>query len=533
MKKLLATVLAAGLLACGPAQTSNITSGGERGGAIADKTGSSATAASGPSSFRAKQPAPGTPRPFQLPSVQTFKLGEAIDVYLVEDHSLPTVSVSLVFDGGAMTDPAGKEGLASVCMDMLTEGTRRLDKLAFQRKLADIGSDVWSWASVDTQGLGMRTLSKNFEGTLKLFRQSLRAPGFRGADLKRMVKRRIQSIKQAKGNPGSVAGRLLWSVTFGPKHPRGRISTENSLRKIRVADCRRYQRAYLKPRGARLFVVGDLTKEQVETSFSKLLKGWKGKPKLPTMPARAPRDGRIFFVNIPGAAQSSVYLTHSGPERKDPQYFANWMMAQVFGGSFSARVNMNLREDKGYSYGARGGFSYNRMFGTFYAGASVRSDSTIQSIRELYKEMKDLRDWKRKATTSELTREKNGAILALPARFATAKQALSQYRNLVYFGLSLDYYNTFVSKVNKVGLDQVNMAARAQLQPGNVQLLVVGDGKAAMKVRENGKDVPMVDRDGKPITLLVALKMMAAEKEMGAGGLVILDADGKIENNSK
>ncbi len=522
--------LLVGLLACGGVPQGGAgTAGAGAAGAGAAGAGSEGPAAhAGAESFRAKQPVAGAPRPFQLPPMQTFKVG-GIDVYLVESHELPTISASLVFDGGAISDPKGKEGLASVCMDMMTEGTRKLDKIAFRKALADIGSDVWSWASKETQGLGMRTLSKNFDRTFALFVDSLKKPGFRNSDLKRMVKSRSESIKQAKGSAGAVAGRLLWSVTFGSGHAQARVTTEKSLKRLRTNDCTRYQKQALRPNGARLFVVGDLTKAQVQKALSPVLSTWKGKAKVAKAGPREPRQGRIFFVDVPGAKQSSIYLTQPGPRRKNPQYFANWMMSQIFGGSFSARVNMNLREDKGYSYGARAGISYTRDFGTLYVGSSVRADSTIQSIRELHKEMQDMGHARRAATQPELTREKNGAILALPARFATAKSALSQYRNLVYHGLPLGYYSTFVSKIERVELDQVKVASGAWLKTYDIKLLVVGDAKAKMKIRKGDEDVDYVDRDGKPIGLLMGLQMMAAEKELGPGALVVLDADGKIK----
>ena len=300
----ISALLAVGLLACGGGTSTKGTGPGTGGSADGNNAGE--TTAPVAEEYRKSQPKPSAPRPFQLPPIQTFKLGNAIDVYLVENHDLPTVSVSLVLDGGAMSDPKGKEGLASACMDMLTEGTKKLDKLAFQRALADIGSDVWSWASVDTQGLGMRTLSKNFDQTMKLFVDSLRTPGFRKSDLNRMVKRRIASIKQSKGNPSAVAGRVMWSVTYGATHPNGRVSTEKSLSRLRTSDCKRYHARYLKPTSARMFVVGDLKEKQVREAFEPLLKKWRGKPAVSKMPTRQPRKGRLFFVDIPGSQQSAV-----------------------------------------------------------------------------------------------------------------------------------------------------------------------------------------------------------------------------------
>jgi predicted Zn-dependent peptidase len=204
------------------------------------------------------------------------------------------------------------------------------------------------------------------------------------------------------------------------------------------------------------------------------------------------------------------------------------MMAAVFGGNFTSRINMNLREDKGYSYGARGGFSYSREFGTFSAGASVRTDATYQSLLEIDRELKALWAGKKPVTKDELDREKTGAILSLPARFATANAALGQYRGLVYFGLPLDYYASYVAKLEKVSLRDVSAAAARNLRPGQAVYLVVGDGDAKVIVRdEHGKDVPLL-KDGQQLTLRQALAELAARGDVGGGGLVELDADAQL-----
>lgn len=483
--------------------------------------------------FRASQPEATQPRSFNLPGIVQFKLAEQIDVYLVERHQLPTISMELNFDGGEVNDRKGREGTASICMSMLSEGTKKLDKLAFEEALADVASNVSSYAGSESQGVSMSTLSKNFDATFALFQDSIINPGFRKTELERMVKRTLESLKQRKGSPGSVAGRLISNIIYGSKHPFGAITTERSLSKIKINDCANYHRSYIKPKGARLFVVGDMTQEQITAKFTPLLAKWKGSPrKVAALPAPKSRAGRIFFVNIPGAAQSSVYITHMGPQRLAPEFFANQAMSGVLGGGFSSRINMNLREDKGYSYGARGRFSYNRHYGTFGASSSVRGDVTHQSLLEIFDEMQTLKSGQRPAKNEELSREKNGSILGLPARFATARQVLSQYRRLVYYDLPMNYYDSYVDKVSAVSLEQVTAAASKLLHPENAIILVVGDGTSKQLLRTDGKDTPKmrIGKDGKEqqVTLLEALGELAASEIGGKGKLVILDADGKV-----
>ena len=342
--------------------------------------------------FRARQPAAAAPRPFRLPPVKPFTLASGIKVYLVEQHTLPLVSMDLNFDGGAATDPKGKEGLASVCMAMLTEGTDQLDKIAYAERLADTASSIGGYAGDDSVGITLSSLSKHLDSTFALFVDTIRTPGFRLSDFERMVKRRIEGIKQAKGSPASVASRVSGAVLYGPDHPFGSVVTERSLAQLTLEDCKAFARAWLAPKNARLFVVGDLTEARVRAYFdAPALAGWKGTgPKLPALPAPRTMAGRIFFVDIPGATQSTVSYLQFGPKRTAPDYFATSLMGAVFGGGFASRINMNLREDKGYSYGARGNFGYSKSYGAFTASAPVVGNSTYQSILEIDREVKGL-----------------------------------------------------------------------------------------------------------------------------------------------
>lgn len=493
--------------------------------------------------FRAEQPKPGPARPFRLPKIKPFTLKNGVKVFLVEQHELPLVQMDLSFDGGSVTDPKGKEGLASVCMGMLTEGTEQLDKLQYAEALADIASNVSSYASDDASGISLSSLSKHLDATFALFVDTLRTPGFRAPDFERLVKRRQAGVKQSKGTVSSVAGRVSSPVLYGLAHPMGTVVTEESLAAITLDDCKAYVAKWFKPAGAKLFVVGDLTEAQIRAYFDKAaaLASWKGTaPKPAALPAPKTLAGRIFFVHVPGSAQSQVSMMHFGPKRTAPDYFATTLMGAVFGGGFASRINMNLREDKGYSYGARGSFGYSKHYGTFSASASVQSDTTYQSLLEIDREVKELWAGKRPIVADELDREKHGQILGLPGQFATAQAALGQYRRLVYFGLPLDYYGTYVTKVGAVNLAQVKASAAKQLRPGQAVYLVVGDGDAPMNVGEpetvtdpaTGKQktvwkrVPYKKGD-KQLTLREALADLAARGDVGAGGLVELDTDGR------
>ncbi len=454
--------------------------------------------------YRSIRPKVGAPRPLVQPKIAQFKLANGIQVYLVERHELPTISVDLVFEGGSENDAAGKEGEAELCMNLVDDGTEKLDKEKFEEAQADIASSVSAGASDDQQSIGMSTLTKNFAATLELWSATILTPGLRAEDHARNVKRAAQGIKQQKASPGGVSGRVFGTVFYGPDHPFGRMTTEQSVAAVTVDDCKAYLKDWIAPQGAKLFVVGDITQKQIETEIGGRLAAWKGKPKASVkIPAAKPRKGRIFFVDVPNAQQSSISLVTAGPTRKAKDYFPTRIAMAILGGGFSSRINMNIREDKGWAYGARGGINYSRTMGTFVAGASVKTDTTKDSITEIDKEVSKLaKDGE--VTDAEFDREKNGAILALPAQFATGQQVLASFRGLLYFGLPLDYYASFVKNVSAVKKSDVAKAAKANLHPADVQVLVVGDAKA----------------------VLPGLKELIANKTLGEGDLVVLDADG-------
>lgn len=481
-------------------------------------------------SFRATQPEPTTPRPLRIPDITSFTMANGIAVYLVQSNKLPVVSLEINFDGGSMNDPDGKEGRASVCMEMISQGTQKLDKEAFDEALADIAANVSSYAGRETQGVSMSSLKKHFDATHSLYLQSLFTPGFRQREFDRIIKNRLEGLRQAKGSAASVARRVSDRVLYGAEHPFGSVVTEASLKALTVQDCVQYHADYLKPRGARLFVVGDIDQKTLRARFGKkALPAWKGKGKRSVrLPRPKSMKGKLFLVHIDNAKQSSIRFMHFGPKRKARDYFANTGAGRILGGGFSGRLNMNLREDKGYSYGARGGFAYSRDYGEFYASSSVRSDATWQSVLEIYNEIKGMKSGKAGPTSEEMERERSGAIQSLPGQFATMGQIRGAYRNLVYHKLPLNYYKKYVDRIRKVRLSQVRRSAKKHLKPNKAIVLVVGDKNAAQKKRDGAEDVAIMGADGKPVLLGAGLADLVRKGTIGRGDIVHLDADGNV-----
>jgi zinc protease len=257
-------------------------------------------------------------------------------------------------------------------------------------------------------------------------------------------------------------------------------------------------------------VVGDLTRAQVEAKIGSRLAGWQGTPESRAIvgPPR-PQSAKVYFVDVPGAPQSYVLLAEPGPVRQAPDYLATNLMMGILGGEFSSRINSNLRESKGWSYASGAYIRYTRDTGMLRAGASVRADATAGAVREIYGEI--VRMATGGVTAGELGREKNGETLALPARFATGNDILGTYRELLYFGLPLDYYAKFAERVQAVTAAGVAAAARQHLVPADLRVLVVGDAK----------------------TVLPGLEELLRSGAIGEGSLVRLDADGRPLGNAR
>ena len=454
--------------------------------------------------FRAKRPAAGPTHALVPPGITRFSLPEGLEVFLVESHKLPTIEADLTFEGGSENDPKDKSGLASLCMNLLNDGTQKIEKGAFEEAQADIGSTVGTYAGLDQQGVTMRTLSKNLDRSVELWAETLKSPGLREADHARNVQQTLASLAQQKGAPSSVASRVFGAVYYGPDHPFGKVPTEETVKAVTLGDCKAYVNDYVKPRGAKLYLVGDITRQQVEQKLTPALEGWTGAPKASAEAgAIKSMPGKLFFVDVPGAAQSMIYLFHPGPTRQAGDYFSTRIMSGILGGDFASRINMNLREDKGWAYGANGGMRYTRTLGTMRVAASVRTDATKGSVEELYKEVQKMSSGE--VTAAELEREKGAAILGLPAQFATGQDVLGSFRTLIYFGLPVDYWAGFAKAIGSVNNESVGNAARKYVKPAELQGLVVGDGAK----------------------VLPGLKELLASKAIGEGELVVLDADGR------
>lgn len=451
--------------------------------------------------FRSERPEPRPIRSLEIPTISTFELDNGLEVYLVQQDKLPTVMMFFEFDIGRADDPRGKT-VAGVCSDLIDEATANKDKATFAAAQSDHAVMIWTGASDERSTIGLRSLKRELPAALDLTAEMIVEPGLRKQDFERIRKQDKNSIAQSKKSPSSIARRVFPAMLWGRDHAYGQIATEAAVDKVTLSDCKKWA-AKLRPDGAKLWVVGKITEAEIREAMGERFAKWKGKaPKARKVKPAKPAKGTIFFVHVPGAAQSQITIGHPGPARAADDYEATQMVAAILGGSFSSRLNMNLREDKGWAYGARGGFYYRRGGGYFTGGSSVRTDATAGALREIAKEIAIMRT--SDPTEVELKRERDGALLSLPADFANGTQTLFEFRNLAFYGLPLDWHVGHQERLRGLTIADVRAAAETHLQPSDYVVVVAGDGAVVLE------DVEKIAEEGL----------------FGDGGLVFVDADG-------
>ena len=467
-------------------------------------TAPATTTAAAPS-FRDTKPITAARKATPLPRPQTWHdSASGLDVTLIEAHELPTVTLGLVFETGAVDDPVAKPGLTSLALSLMAQGTMTLDKLAFEERQADIASSVWASGGLETSSAGALTLKKNLESTLALLMGMLRTPGMRHDDLSRLKAQRKAGIAQSRGAPQAVGNRVMGSIQF-PGHAYGAIETEATVDSITLDELKAVT-ARLGPHGARLTVTGDMTRAEVEALIAQHLAAWPGglpvKRSAQSLPK--PRDGTVFFVDVPGAPQSMIAVMTGGPARTAADYEATELMAQILGGSFSSRINMNLREKNGYAYGARAGYRYRRLGSSFSATSSVRTDATGKALHELHNELMLMRNTV--PEPAELERDRSSLVLSLPAQFSTPRRLADAFGELAFFGLPLDWYDGRVNRLQQPTATSIQAQAKKLLPTTGYQVLVVGDGKV----------------------IRAEVEAIAKDALFGAGSFVVLDVDGNV-----
>jgi zinc protease len=425
--------------------------------------------------WRAIPPKPGPAPKFSLPVPEQAKLPNGLSILLVERHNLPFVSAALYTLSGTELNPIGKPGLSSFVANMLTEGTRNRSALKFAEDVDQIGATIQPNAEYSSTNVSLSTLSWNAGRGLDLLSDAVLYPAFDAKEIERVRSQRVTAVLQENDEPFKLLFRTAAHFLF-PESPYGFtvIGTEASNKVISRDDLTKFWSQSFVPANSALAIAGDLTMVQARELGAKYFRGWTGTPpatKLPAVP-RAPTRS-VAIVDKPGAPQTALGFAGLGASRTTPDYVPLEVMNTALGGLFSSRINMNLREEHGYTYGAQSFFEYRRGVGPFIAGAAVRTDVTAPAAGELLKELTRIRE--SELTPEELQRAKDAFSKSLVGLFETTGDMASTIGTQFVFGLPPDYYRDLPAQIDKVTAADTLRVAKQYLSPSASIVVAVGD----------------------------------------------------------
>jgi len=425
---------------------------------------------------RSAPPPPGPLPELHLPAVQHATLSGGIPVVLLEKHNLPLVQIEVAVKGGVAEDPPGKAGVASLTATMMQEGAGGRDALAFADAVDFLGATLTAYAGWHTSGASLHTVSAHLDSGLVLLRDMVLSPRFPEEELGRKRTELLTSIAQWHDDPSAIASVLFHVTVFGPDHPYGRPTTgmESSIRAITTADLRSFHDSWFQPGNATILVVGDIRMDDILPKLERLFSGWAPGKVAPRVPYPAPhrRPTAIYLVDKPGAAQSEIMAGSIGIERKSPDYFAVQVMNDILGGSFTSRLNQDLRETHGYTYGASSSFEARLSPGPFVVRTAVQTAVTAPALAALLLELRAIRD---PVTPDELSRAENYLTLRYPQNFQSVDGITSRLSELVTYGLPDDYFNLYADRIRSVGGENVRAAAMRCVVPDSLTIVIVGD----------------------------------------------------------
>ena len=463
-------------------------------------------AAGKPGVDRSKEPALGKPMALKLPEMQKTTLSNGLKVVLAERHEAPVVNFQLLVDSGYASDAADKPGVASLAMRMLEEGTKTRKSLEIGEAFESLGAQFGAGANLDSGMVYMNTLKATMPQALNLYSDLILNPSFPQNEFERLQKDRLAAIAREKTVPQLMALRVLPEILYGKNHvyakPFTGTGTEDAVKRMSREDLVKYHATWFKPNNATLLVVGDTTLAEIKPQLEKAFAGWKpGEvPKKVLANVAAPEKSVVYLVDRPGALQSVIVGAQLAIPRNDPDALPLEVVNDLFGGNFSSRINMNLREDKHWSYGVRSQLQSAIGQRPFMSVSPVQTDKTREAMQELVREYRDIAGGK-PITADELKAAVDNSTLGLPGGFETAGQLTNAYTNIVQYGLPEDYYNNYTQKAVSLTPAQANALAARSFTPDRLVWIVVGDmSKVESGIRAlNIGEVRKIDADGKPV----------------------------------
>lgn len=415
----------------------------------------------------------------RLPQIQKAELPNGLRVWLVEAHKVPLVAFNMVLFAGSERDPLTQPGIATMTAAVMQEGTATRSSLQIAEEIDAIGASMMIGAQSDFATAALSCLTKHVDAALAVYADVLAHPDFPEKEFVRVKNDRLTSILQQKDRPTAIANRSFNAILYGGDHPYGNdaMGTDASIKALTRDDLVKYYTSYFRPNNAILIVVGDVTMGDLKPKLTKVFADWKS-GELPgagsfSTPSVAGR--KVYLVDKPGAAQSEVRIGYPALARSTQDYFAAELVNLVLGGQFSSRLNSNIREKRGFSYGVRSAFQYSRMPGPFVASGAIQTAKTDSALQEFIREIDRMHV--SGLTAEELEFAKNRTKGVFATGFETPAQIARALVNVVVYNLPENYYVNYLKNVDDVTLADTQRFAKKYLDTSKMAMVVVGDVK--------------------------------------------------------
>jgi zinc protease len=452
---------------------------------------------------RSQAPELGKPESLKLPAMQKATLSNGLKVVLAERHAAPVVNFSMMVDSGYASDSAELPGVASLALRMLEEGTPTRGSLKIGEELESLGANFSVNTNLDGAFVQLNVLKATMPKALDVYSDIVLRPAFAQNELDRLRKDQLAAIQREKVSPTQMAQRVIPALLYGKGHayslPMSGTGTEASVARITRDDLVKYHRTWFKPNNATLLVVGDTTLAEITPLLEKAFGGWKAGevPKKNVVEVQQPAKTAVYLMDRPGALQSVVYGVQLAPPRNSPDAVQLGVVNNIFGGSFGSRINMNLREDKHWSYGVRSQLPAAVGQRLYISSSPVQTDKTREAMQELVREYGDIAG-ARPITVAELKDAQTNETLGLPGSFESSSQLSNAYSTVLQYKLPEDYYNNFTGTVMAMTPEQANALAARTVMPDKLVWVVVGDmSKVEAGIRDlKLGEVRKIDVDG-------------------------------------
>jgi zinc protease len=448
---------------------------------------------------RTKPPVLGPTPSVKINAVQRFTLKNGLLVVVYEKHEVPVVQMNLIVKAGSVNENPAKIGLAGLTANMMDEGAAGKSSLELSDAIDFLGTTIGVSGGLHTSGVAMRSTVSKLDESLKLFADVLLRPDFPQKDLERLQKQYLTSLLQAYDQPRSIAAAATGQIVFGKEHPYGRsnIGSEHSIKSFSTDDLKNFYSTYYRPNNSYLIVVGDVNTQDIIAKLESAVGSWEKKdvPSVTVPNGKQVNDRKIYLIDKSESAQSVIRICRVGTDRMTEDYFPLMVMNTILGGSFTSRLNNNLREVHGYTYGAGSGFSFRASAGPFTASSDVQTDATDKALNEF---MKELNGISKPITDEELDKAKNYIALGYPDNFSSVGSIAGQLAEMVQYDLPESYFNDFIGKVLSVKKEDVRRVAKKYVDTDDLAIIIVGDKtkiEKGLKETKIGKIINMVPTD--------------------------------------